>query len=225
LQNYYGEITGIDRNVGRLREALRELKVVENTVLCYCSDNGGAAGPLSTGNLRGSKGTLWEGGLRVPGLIEWPSRIRRPAVSDLPCSTLDLYPTILAVTGAVAKDQIEPLDGVSLLPLLEGRMESRGKAIPFVSMINTEGSHAVLLDWPWKLHTDPRAGNGKKKQADVGTVEPVMLFDVQADPRETTNLASAEPERVAKMVSALSEWKRSVKRSLTGADYPAAGGR
>jgi arylsulfatase A-like enzyme len=225
LQNYYGEITGIDRNVGRLREALRELKVAENTVLCYCSDNGGAAGPLSTGNLRGSKGTLWEGGLRVPGLIEWPSRIRRPAASDLPCSTLDLYPTILAVTGAVAKDQIEPLDGVSLLPLLEGRMESRGKAIPFVSMINTEGSHAALLDWPWKLHTDPRAGNGKKKQADVGTVEPVMLFDLQADPRETTNLASAEPERVAKMVSALSEWKRSVKRSLTGADYPAAGGR
>jgi len=225
LQNYYGEITGIDRNVGRLRESLRELKVAENTLLCYCSDNGGAAGPLSTGNLRGSKGTLWEGGLRVPGLIEWPSRIRRPAVSDLPCSTLDLYPTILAATGAVAKDQIEPLDGVSLLPLLEGQMESRGKAIPFVSMINTDGSHAALLDWPWKLHTDPRAGNGKKKQADVGATEPVMLFDVQADPRETTNLASAEPERVAKMVAALSEWKRSVKRSLAGGDYPAAGGR
>jgi len=225
LQNYYGEITGIDRNVGRLRESLRELKVAENTLLCYCSDNGGAAGPLSTGNLRGSKGTLWEGGLRVPGLIEWPSRIRRPAVSDLPCSTLDLYPTILAATGAVAKDQIEPLDGVSLLPLLEGQMESRGKAIPFVSMINTDGSHAALLDWPWKLHTDPRAGNGKKKQADAGATEPVMLFDLQADPRETTNLASAEPERVAKMVAALSEWKRSVKRSLAGGDYPAAGGR
>lgn len=225
LQNYYGEITGIDRNVGRLRAALRELKVAENTLLCYCSDNGGAAGPRSTGNLRGSKGTLWEGGLRVPGLIEWPSRIREPAVSDLPCSTLDLYPTILAATGTVAKDQIEPLDGVSLLPLLEGQMESRGKAIPFVSMINTDGSHAALLDWPWKLHTDPRAGNGKKKQADAGVTEPVMLFDVQADPRETTNLAPAEPERVAKMVAALSEWKRSVKRSLAGGDYPAAGGR
>ena len=225
LQNYYGEITGIDRNVGRLRAALRELKVAENTLLCYCSDNGGAAGPRSTGNLRGSKGTLWEGGLRVPGLIEWPSQIREPAVSDLPCSTLDLYPTILAATGAVAKDQIEPLDGVSLLPLLEGQMEARGKAIPFVSMINTDGSHAALLDWPWKLHTDPRAGNGKKKQADAGVTEPVMLFDVQADPRETTNLAPAEPERVAKMVAALSEWKRSVKRSLAGGDYPAAGGR
>lgn len=225
LQNYYGEITGIDRNVGRLRAALRELKVAENTLLCYCSDNGGAAGPRSTGNLRGSKGTLWEGGLRVPGLIEWPACIPGPVVSDVPCSTLDLYPTILAATGAAAKSQIEPLDGVNLLPLLEGRMESRGKAIPFVAMISTERSHAALLDWPWKLHTDARAGNGKKKPAETGAVEPVMLFDVQADPRETTNLAAAEPERVAKMTAALAEWKQSVKRSLAGGDYPVAGGR
>ena len=225
LQNYYGEITGIDRNVGQLRSALRELNAAENTLLCYCSDNGGAAGPRSTGNLRGSKGTLWEGGLRVPGLIEWPSRIRSPAVVDLPCSTLDLYPTILAATGAAAKSQIEPLDGVSLLPLLEGRMDTRGKAIPFVGMINTEDSHAALLDWPWKLHTNPRSGNGKKQQADTGAVEAVMLFDVQSDPRETTNLAASEPERVAKMSAALLDWKRSVKRSLTGADYPASAGR
>ena len=225
LQNYYGEITGIDRNVGRLRAALRELNVAENTLLCYCSDNGGAAGPRSTGNLRGSKGTLWDGGLRVPGLMEWPARIRSPAVSDLPCSTLDLYPTILAATGVVAKSQIEPLDGVSLLPLLEGRMDSRGKAIPFVAMINTEGSHAALLDWPWKLHTNPRAANGKKKQDDNEAVDSVMLFDVQADPRETTNLATAEPEQVAKMSTMLEDWKRSVKRSLTGADYPAVSGR
>jgi arylsulfatase A-like enzyme len=225
LQNYYGEITGIDRNVGRLRSALRELNAAENTLLCYCSDNGGAAGPRSTGNLRGSKGTLWEGGLRVPGLIEWPSRIRSPAVVDLPCSTLDLYPTILAATGVAAKSQIEPLDGVSLLPLLEGRMETRGKAIPFVAMINTEDSHAALLDWPWKLHTNPRSGNGKKQRADTGAVEAVMLFHVQSDPRETTNLAASEPERVAKMSEALLDWKRSVKRSLTGADYPASAGR
>ena len=99
-QNYYGEITAVDRSVGRLRAALRELKVADNTLLWYCSDNGGAAGPKSTGNLRGSKGTLWEGGLRVPGIVEWPARIAKPFISETPCSTLDIYPTVLEATGA-----------------------------------------------------------------------------------------------------------------------------
>lgn len=147
-QNYFGELTGIDRNMGRLRAELRELQVADNTILWYCSDNGGAAGPRSTGNLRGSKGTLWDGGLRVPGLVEWPARISKPAVSDLPCSTLDIYPTILAAAGVTAKHQIQPLDGVNLLPLFDGRMTERGRAMPFVAMITTEDSHAALLDWP-----------------------------------------------------------------------------
>ncbi|MEY4188539.1 MAG: hypothetical protein RIT02_3573, partial [Planctomycetota bacterium] len=219
LQNYYGELTGIDRNVGRLRAELRELQVAENTLVWYCSDNGGAAGALSTGNLRGSKGTLWEGGLRVPGLVEWPARIRQPAVSDLPCSTLDIYGTVLAATGAVPGKQIEPLDGVNLLPLFDGQMSARGKAIPFVAMINTAGSHAALLDWPWKLHENPRAGAGRKKQADAGTVEPLMLFNVQADPRETKNLAGEQSERVQRMTAELTAWKRSVLHSLAGGDY------
>ena len=218
-QNYYGEISGIDRNVGRLRSALRELQVAENTLVWYCSDNGGAAGPRSTGNLRGSKGTLWEGGLRVPGLVEWPARIRQPAVSDLPCSTLDIYSTVLAATGAEARKQIEPLDGVNLLPLFDGQMSARGKAIPFVAMINTPGSHAALLDWPWKLHENPRSGAGKKKSGDGGPVEPLMLFDVQADPRETKNLASEQTERVQRMTAELTAWKRSVLHSLDGGDY------
>ncbi len=119
---------------GRVRDALRELKIAENTIIWYCSDNGGAAGPKSTGNLRGSKGTFYEGGLRVPGIVEWPARIKKPAISDVPCSTLDIYPTILAATGSVAKQQIEPLDGINLLPLFDGQMTERSKAIPFWRM-------------------------------------------------------------------------------------------
>jgi arylsulfatase A-like enzyme len=222
-QNYFGEITGIDRNMGKLRAALRELQVADNTILWYCSDNGGAAGPRSTGNLRGSKGTLWEGGLRVPGLVEWPARISKPAVSDLPCSTMDMYPTIIAAAGVTAKRQIQPLDGVNLLPLFDGGMTERGRAIPFAAMITTENAHAAWLDWPWKLHTNPRsAAGGKKKPADNGVLEPVMLFDVQSDPRETKNLAASQPERVARMTAELAEWKSSVQRSLAGEDYPPA---
>ncbi|MBM3830084.1 MAG: N-acetylgalactosamine 6-sulfate sulfatase [Verrucomicrobia bacterium] len=217
-QNYYGELTGIDRNVGKLRAALRELKVADDTLVWYTSDNGGAAGPKSTGNLRGSKGTLWEGGLRVPGIVEWPARIPKPFASDMPSSTLDIYQTVLAATGAKAEKQIQPLDGINLLPLFERQMDARGKAIPFVARINQPGSHAALLDWPYKLHTDASGARGKKG-AVGGEVKPVMLFDVSKDPKETTDLAAQQPERVVRMRAELNAWKASVERSLAGADY------
>jgi arylsulfatase A-like enzyme len=220
-QNYYGEITGIDRNVGKLRAALRELKVADDTLLWYCSDNGGANGPKSTGNLRGSKSTLWEGGMRVPGLVEWPARIPKPFVSDVPCSTLDIYPTVLAATDAKAEKQIQPLDGINLLPLFDGKMDARGKAIPFVAAINRPGSHAALLDWPYKLHTDATGGRAKKAASDQALAR-VLLYDVSKDPKETTDLAAQQPERVAKMTAALAAWKTSVEKSLAGADHGGA---
>ena len=217
-QNYYGEITGIDRNVGKLRAALRELKVADNTLVWYTSDNGGAAGPKSTGNLRGSKGTLWEGGVRVPGLIEWPARIAKPFASDVPSSTLDIYPTLLAATGAVATGQVQPLDGVNLLPLFEGRMTARGKALPFCADARRPAAHSVWLDWPYKLHTGASANRGKKGPVG-GEVKPVLLYDLSKDPNETTDLAAQQPERVAEMTAALAAWRTSVEKSLAGADY------
>jgi arylsulfatase A-like enzyme len=215
-QNYYGELAAIDRNVGKLRAALRELKVADNTLLWYCSDNGGAAGPKSTGNLRGSKGTLWEGGLRVPGLVEWPARIPKPFASETPCSTLDIYPTVLAATGAVASNPVQPLDGVSLLPLFDRQTTQRAKAIPFVAQLSRPNSHAALLDWPYKLHLNAVAGRANT----AGDALPAaLLYDVSKDPKETTDLAAQQPERVTKMTAALAEWKASAEKSLAGADY------
>jgi arylsulfatase A-like enzyme len=218
-QNYYGELTGIDRNVGKLRAALRELKVAENTLVWYTSDNGGAAGPKSTGSLRGSKGTLWEGGLRVPGLVEWPARIPKPFASDVPCSTLDIYPTVLAATGAKADQQVQPLDGINLLPLFGGQLTERGKAIPFVARLNQENSHAALLDWPYKLHISAVSGKGRKAAKDDQPLAPVLLYDVSKDPKESTDLAAEHPERVAAMKAELAEWKASALKSLAGEDY------
>jgi arylsulfatase A-like enzyme len=227
-QNYYGEIAGMDRNVGKLRAALRELKVSDNTLLWYCSDNGGAAGPKSTGDLRGAKGTLWEGGLRVPGIVEWPARIPKPLVSGVPCSTSDIYPTVLDATGVTAKNQVRPLDGISLLPLFDGTMTSRPATIGFWSSARSPQSHAALLDWPYKLHANPAAGRGSKGGKDGKgkkggktdeALPAVLLYDVSKDPKETTDLAAQEPGRVAKMTAALEAWKASVTNSLAGADY------
>jgi arylsulfatase A-like enzyme len=179
------------------------LQVADNTLLWYCSDNGGAAGPKSTGNLRGSKGTLWEGGLRVPGIVEWPARIPQPFVSQMPCSTSDIYPTVLEATGAVAQNQIQPLDGISLLPLFDRKTETRPEPIAFWANARGPQSHAALLDWPYKLHTDPGAGRRRRGEVGDASLPPVLLYDVSQDPKETTDLAAREPERVAKMTAAL----------------------
>jgi arylsulfatase A-like enzyme len=214
-QNYFGEISAVDRNVGRVRTALRELKVSDNTLLWYCSDNGGHEGPKSTGFLRGEKGTLWEGGLRVPGIVEWPARIRKPAVSEFPCCTFDMYSTILDATGAVAQNQIQPLDGISLMPLIDGKMTERGKSIPFWNNAGRPQGASALLAWPYKLHLNP----ADRRRKNTEELPAVMLFDVSKDPKETTNLASAQPERVTAMTKELEAWKASVENSLAGGDY------
>ncbi len=128
-QAFLAEITAMDRAMGKLRKGLRDAGIAEKTLLWYCSDNG-AIPQGSTGGLRGRKGQIWEGGLRVPALIEWPAKIRSPRTTALPSGTVDIYPTLLELAGARATRQ-PPLDGVSLVPLLEGTMESRPRPLGF----------------------------------------------------------------------------------------------
>ncbi len=128
-QLYYAEITAMDRAVGNLRAELRRLGAADNTLLWYTSDNG-ATGPGSTGGLSGRKGTLWEGGIRVPAIIEWPARIKSSARTAVPCGTVDIYPTVLELAGASVPHQ-PPLDGISLVPALDGRMPARAKPLGF----------------------------------------------------------------------------------------------
>lgn len=128
-QAFLAEITAMDRAMGKLRRALREIGVADNTLLWYNSDNG-AIPQGSSGGLRGKKGDIWEGGLRVPALIEWPARVKQPRRIGIPCGTVDIYPTLLELAGAKVAKQT-PLDGRSLVPLLDGRMKERGQPLGF----------------------------------------------------------------------------------------------
>ncbi|MCP5526970.1 MAG: sulfatase-like hydrolase/transferase [Verrucomicrobiales bacterium] len=128
-QRFLAEITAMDRAMGRLRAGLREAGVADNTVLWYCSDNG-AIPEGSTGGLRGGKARIYEGGLRVPALIEWPRVIRRPRTSALPCGTVDIFPTVLEL-AELAPGANRPLDGVSLARLLAGDLPERPKPMGF----------------------------------------------------------------------------------------------
>lgn len=129
LQHFYGEITAMDRAIGNLRGELRRLGIAQSTLFWYTSDNG--AIPVgSTGGLTGRKGNLGEGGIRVPAVIEWPDRIKRPRRSSTPCGTVDVYPTLLQIAGAKVPRQ-PPLDGVSLVPLIDGRPPDRRRPLAF----------------------------------------------------------------------------------------------
>ncbi len=117
LQHYYGEITAMDRAIGRLRARLRELKIADDTLVWFTSDNG-ATTPGSSGPFKAKKGTLWEGGVRVPGILEWPSKFPAPRTVDAACSTVDILPTVLAAVGVEHPQPKRPLDGENLLVYL-----------------------------------------------------------------------------------------------------------
>ncbi len=129
LQNFYGEITGMDHALGKLRQELKNLGIENNTLLWYCSDNGGLPNVGTTGG-RGHKGNIYEGGLRVPAIIEWPEKIPQPKGSYLPATTNDIFPTLLDVAG-ITLDNPPKLDGISLLTVIENQMESRPQPMGF----------------------------------------------------------------------------------------------
>ncbi len=129
FRHFYGEITGMDRAFGKLRSEIETLGIKENTILWYCSDNGGLPGLSRTGG-RDFKGKIYEGGLRVPAILEWPRYIKSPRYTSVPCVTSDIYPTLLEILDIEMPGQ-PLLDGCSLLPLIKGSMEDRKKPIGF----------------------------------------------------------------------------------------------
>lgn len=131
-QDFYGEITGMDRAFGKLRNSLTELGIRENTVLWYCSDNGALPKVGSAGGRRGVKGDVYEGGLLVPAILEWPAKIAEARETDFRANTSDIFPTILEITAA-NRSSDAPLDGISLLPLIEGSMSERPTGMGFWS--------------------------------------------------------------------------------------------
>ncbi|MCK5207389.1 MAG: sulfatase-like hydrolase/transferase, partial [Cyclobacteriaceae bacterium] len=129
IEHFYGEITGMDRAFGKLRAELKTLNTYENTILWYCSDNGGLPRVGATGG-RGHKSDIYEGGLRVPAILEWPARIREPGITQFPTNTSDIFPTLMDIVGA-QPDANRPLDGISLVPLLSDQMDSRPQSMGF----------------------------------------------------------------------------------------------
>lgn len=212
---YYGEIVGIDRSIGALRAGLRKLGIAGNTMVWFNSDNGAwvddKAEPDafgSNGALRGCKGQLWEGGIRVPGLIEWPAHIKKPSVTTVPVVTSDIYPTLVDLLKINVPNQILPIDGISIMPLIDGQIKERSKPIGFWhhGAGTLEGGPSAWMEDRYKFHQLP----GDRYE----------LYDLHADPSEKSDIAAGNPMVVERMKGELAAWRQSVQRSVKGEDYP-----
>lgn len=129
LRERYAEITAMDRAIGKLRKHLVRQNLRENTLLFYCGDNGTSADGALGGPHRGVKSQVYEGGVLVPGLIEWPARVPQPRVSTVRASTCDLLPTLCSLAGQLLPDR--PLDGIDLTSAIDGKLMERPLPLHF----------------------------------------------------------------------------------------------
>jgi arylsulfatase A-like enzyme len=199
---YYGCITELDEQVGRIRKSLRDWGVEDNTLLLFCSDNGpegkepkGKKAGVTDG-LRGRKRSLYDGGVRVPALAEWPGRIQSGSQINTPCSTLDYFPTIAGITNYQMPDE-RPIDGQDIMPILMGQTGKRDKAIPFRARAG-----ATIVKDRYKL-----------------VLPKGELYDLTRDWGEEHNIASDHPERVDLMTRELMNYLESMRNSHSGKDY------
>ncbi|WP_286263176.1 sulfatase-like hydrolase/transferase [Thalassotalea atypica] len=207
-QHFYGAVSAMDRQIGRMRDNLQELGISDNTIVMFNSDNGPSyiQNYNSAGHFSGKKGTLKEGGIRVPGIIEWPSTLAGGRKILAPISTSDIYPTILAATQtALPKNQL-PLDGINVLPLLTGKIMERPSPIAFQSPIRSAGADAVAGSLSYAL-SDNRY---KLASYDNGTTW--ELYDIIMDPTESKNVVEQFPSIFSSMKSQLLLWVKDSTR-------------
>lgn len=204
-QQHYGELVAMDRSIGTLRAGLRELQVEANTLVWFTSDNGGLPGihPGTVGELRGFKNSLYEGGLRVPAVLEWPGGLAAPRVTEFPAVTMDVFPTLASLAGLDPNALGRPLDGIDLTPLLTEDLAERGQPIGF-----RHTGRVALIDNNFKIVRPDR---------DNAAYE---VYDLAKDPGEATDIAESQPELATRLREAVEQWNDSVAASAAGADYP-----
>lgn len=200
---YAAMIEGMDRAIGRFLKELDTAGLADNTLVIFTSDNGAWGTDMRP--LRGQKGHLWEGGLRVPWIARWPGHVEPGAVISTPVISTDTYPTILEVAGLEPTPGL-PLDGVSIVPVLEQTGEL--------------DRDALFFHYPnYAFHKQNRLGSairaGQYKLILRYDDDSVELYDLEADIGEKTNLASTQPEIASRLRTRLEE-----RLEETGARLP-----
>jgi arylsulfatase A-like enzyme len=191
LARYFAAVTRMDTAIGRVLETIEAAGETEGTIVIFLSDNGGS-GNGGNAPLRGSKSTMWEGGLRVPFLMKWPGKIPAGKVTDEFLTSLEILPTLLAATGTPAPEGLK-LDGFDLLPVLRGEMPS-----PRTEMF-------------WQRRSDVAARVGPYKW--VRSAKGQGLFDLSTDLGEEHDLSAEKPEVLERVNGRFAAWQAEMEAS------------
>lgn len=216
-QVFYASVTDLDTQVGRLLKQLDELKLADNTIVLFSSDNGpedifinnaGHSGVGSAGPFRGRKRSLYEGGVRVPFLVRWPGKTPAGRVVDTAVvSAVDFLPTLCRLAAVPLPSDLQ-LDGEDRSAVVRGETQARTKPLHWEWRFRIAGhvlNHSPMLsmrDGKWKLLLNP----------DRGRVE---LYDIPADPSELNNLAGGHPEVVQELAAKALAWRKTLPAGPT----------
>jgi arylsulfatase A len=213
--DHHGNVTQMDDALGRLMESLDNMQLRENTLVVFTSDNGPAITNIhphgSSGGLREKKGYLYEGGIRVPGIVRWPGRVKPGSVSHEPVCGVDLLPTLCELTRtSLPADRA--IDGTSLLPLLDNKPIQRetplywqfnfSRGAPKVAMRVGDWKILGLVDQPEIKPTGDIRPEDQQSIKHVGLAS-FELYNLRDDPGETNDLAQAEPEQLRRFAGQL----------------------
>ena len=206
---YAGMIESVDDSVGRVLAKLRELKIDDNTIVLFFSDNGGHIGATSNHPLRGAKGMLYEGGIREPLLVKWPGVTKAGTKCEEPVIGIDLYPTLLEMTETDRPATVK-LDGLSIAPLLRNT----------TAQLNRE---AIFWHFPAYLQGKGDPGGGPFRTTPAGAIRMgdwkliewfetgrLELYNLRTDIGESKNLAKESPEQLKKLHEKLKAWRQDV---------------
>lgn len=210
IEKFRGITLPIDEGVGQIRRTLVRLGLDRDTLVLFFSDNGASADfPSGNPELRGRKGSVYEGGHKVPFIAWWPGHIAPGTSDDTPAITLDVMPTLLALAG-IETPARPALDGVDLSPLLLAREKLPDRPLYWASLSNRGARSEAMREGPWKLVVQhPKAKPGSFEN------ETVELYHLGNDPAEQDNLADDEPDRTRVMLSRLKRWYAATQRDST----------
>ena len=213
---YSGTIDNTDRAISRIVEKLNQMGVGEDTLIIYASDNGSYRDDR-VGNLRGKKGSNWDGGIRVPGIFSWPAVIPKNRVEKQPAGLVDLLPTLCGLLNLeVPQDRM--IDGSDLSPLLKGKPKSfkrhqpmfwhLQKSRPIVAM--RDGDFSLVANPDYEISTSNMFQERWIPTVRDGGYKDFQLFDLSKDPGQTQNIASDNPELLKELKAKLLEINQTV---------------